>query len=204
MMNKIWAGIILIAIVVGAVTGRIGEVSNAALSEAAGAVTFFLTLMGTITFWGGIMKIAERANITALFARWLSPVTRRLFPGLAPGGESMRYITMNISANLLGLGNAATPLGIAAMQAMEREERTGTVASKNMVLFAVINTASIQILPTTTAMLRQTYGSTAPFAILPAVWIASIGSLLAAILWVHLSGALMKKRAARLRKPVAT
>ena len=101
----------------------------------------------------------------------------RLFRGLRPKGEAMGAVSMNLAANLLGLGNAATPLGIRAMQLMQKEQRSGATATNDMALFVVMNTASLQLIPTTTAMLRSAAGSATPLDILPAVWLASLCSI---------------------------
>ena len=127
------------------------------------------------------MRIAQSSGLTDRIAKLALPVTKRLFKGLRPGGKAMGAVTMNLAANLLGLGNAATPLGIEAMRAMELEENPKGTATDNMVLFVAMNTASLQILPTTTALLRSQAGAKAPLDILPAVWIASTISVFSGI-----------------------
>ncbi|MEG1773538.1 MAG: nucleoside recognition domain-containing protein [Oscillospiraceae bacterium] len=187
-MSIVFSVLLLGGIVFGALTGRMEQVSAAALGEASRAVELVLSLTGNFCLWGGMMKIAQEAGLTRALSRAASPLLRRLFIGLRPDGAALGAITMNLAANLMGLGNAATPLGIAAMQQMEREERAGNTATNNMVLFVVMNTASLQLLPTTTAMLRSAAGSAAPLEILPAVWAASAVSVAAGISVAKLLG----------------
>lgn len=181
MMTAIFSSMILSGVLIAALTGRMEAVSSAALSETQSAVELVIALTGNFCLWGGIMRVAEKSGLTEKLSELVSPVTRRLFSGLRPDGEAMGAVTMNLAANFLGLGNAATPLGIAAMKAMEKEEHPGKSATDNMVLFVAMNTASLQILPTTTALLRAQAGAFAPLDILPAVWIASTVSVLSGI-----------------------
>lgn len=185
-MKWVWSGLILLSIVVGAATGRMGAVSQAAINGAAGAVELSLLLMGTICLWSGLMRIAEYAGITRWISRLLSPLTRRLFPDIRPESEGMQAITMNMTANLLGLGNAATPLGLRAMKYMAEAAPRKGVATDSMAMFVVVNTASIQLVPTTIATLRVKYGSAAPFDILPCIWLASVVTLAAGVLFARL------------------
>ena len=194
MMTAIFSMMLLCGILLGALLGRMNEVSQALLEDAQRAVELTLALTGNFCLWSGVMKIAETSGLTQCFARLAAPVTRRLFRGLREGGEAMGAITMNLAANLLGLGNAATPLGIQAMQAMQREERAGGTATDNMALFVAMNTASLQLLPTTTALLRAQAGSKTPLDILPAVWLASAVSVAAGIVCAKL---LARKRRRR-------
>ena len=140
------------------------------------------------------MKIAQESGLTELLSRLLSPVTKRLFKGLRPNGEAVNAITMNLIANFLGLGNAATPLGIRAMCEMAKEQRADGAATNDMAMFVVVNTASIQLIPATTAMLRMQAGSAAPLDILPATWIASVGSVAVGIVMAGLLAPLWRKR----------
>lgn len=180
-MTGIFSLLILAGILFGGLTGRMSQVSSAALGEAARAIELVLTLTGSFCLWGGVMKVAEQSGLAQSLAQAASPLTTRLFRGLKPKGAAMGAIAMNLAANLLGLGNAATPLGITAMKEMEKEERARGTATNNMVLFVAMNTASLQILPTTTAMLRSAAGAQSPLDILPAVWMASTVSVLSGI-----------------------
>ncbi|MBC3939966.1 MULTISPECIES: nucleoside recognition domain-containing protein [Anaerotruncus] len=194
MMNVIFAGIILFSFVFAALTGRMPQLSEAAMGQAGEAVTLVLSLTGMLCLWSGLMKIAQESGLTELLSRLLSPVTKRLFKGLRPNGEAVNAITMNLIANFLGLGNAATPLGIRAMCEMAKEQRADGAATNDMAMFVVVNTASIQLIPATTAMLRMQAGSAAPLDILPATWIASVGSVAAGIVMAGLLASLWRKR----------
>ena len=176
-MNRIFTFMVLCGIAAGAATGRMGAVSAALLEQCQKAVELSLSLMGSFCMWGGLMAVAQKAGLTGLLASAFSPVLGRLFRGLKADGAAMQAISLNLSANLLGLGNAATPLGIAAMKEMQREQRCGSTATDSMALFVVMNTASLQLIPTTTAVIRAAAGSAAPLEILPAVWAASAVSL---------------------------
>lgn len=194
MMNVIFAGIILFSFVFAALTGRMPQLSEAAMGQAGEAVTLVLSITGMLCLWSGLMKIAQESGLTELLSRLLSPVTKRLFKGLRPNGEAVNAITMNLIANFLGLGNAATPLGIRAMCEMAKEQRADGAATNDMAMFVVVNTASIQLIPTTTAMLRMQAGSAAPLDILPATWIASVGSVAVGIVMAGLLAPLWRKR----------
>ncbi|WP_306576240.1 nucleoside recognition domain-containing protein [Anaerotruncus massiliensis (ex Togo et al. 2019)] len=194
MMNVIFAGIILFSFVFAALTGRMPQLSEAAMGQAGEAVTLVLSLTGMLCLWSGLMKIAQESGLTELLSRLLSPVTKRLFKGLRPNGEAVNAITMNLIANFLGLGNAATPLGIRAMCEMAKEQRADGAATNDMAMFVVVNTASIQLIPATTAMLRMQAGSAAPLDILPATWIASVGSVAVGIVMAGLLAPLWRKR----------
>jgi spore maturation protein A len=182
MMSWVWFGLIAISVLFGILTGKINQVSQAAISGASEAVTLFLILLATICLWSGIMKIADKAGITLLLQKLLLPITKRLFPDVKPESAGMKAISMNIAANLLGLGNAATPLGLQAMKelsahSVEHSSKDKSTATNSMITFVVMNTASLQLIPTTIAALRIKYGSATPFDIVPAVWLASIVTL---------------------------
>ena len=188
MMNWIWAGLIGVSFVCAICTGRMPELSQAVLDGAENAVTLVISTLGMMCVWTGLMKIAEEGGLTAFLARLLSPLLRRLFPDYAQDSPAARAICMNLTANFLGLGNTATPLGLAAMREMQnaRPDRLSTTANNSMAMFVVLNTASIQLIPTFMGTLRAQYGSAAPFDILPAVWLASVGSLVVGIVFAKL------------------
>lgn len=193
MMKWIFSGLILLAVVFGALNGRLSHVTSAALSECGNAVQLTLTLMGAMCLWSGMMKIADKAGLTDRLSRAFRPVLRLLFRGLDPAGPAAKAISMNIAANLLGLGNAATPLGISAMRELQKLSPQTDCATDNMVLFVVLNTASLQLIPTTTAMLRQQANSVAPLDIMPAVWVASLASVASGVLAAKFLGALSRR-----------
>ncbi len=179
MMNYVWAGLILASILFGACTGRMQQVTDAVYSGGGAAVEMALTLAAVMAVWGGLMRVAEKAGVTAAISKILSPALGFLFPGLQRNGPAARAISMNVSANLLGLGNAATPFGVEAMRRLQEENPLKDTASRHMITFVVLNTASIQLIPTTIAGLRAKYGSGNPMDIMPAVWLASAVALIA-------------------------
>ena len=189
MMKWVFSGLILLSVVFGLLNGRISAVSGAALSEAGNAVQLLITLTGAMCMWSGLMKIAARSGLTEKLSRLMAPVIALLFGGLNYKSPAAQAITLNITANLLGLGNAATPLGINAMRELHKLNGGADTASNNMVLFVVLNTASLQLVPTTTALLRSKAGSAAPLDILPAVLCASLVSLAVGIITAKLLGA---------------
>ena len=194
MMKWIFSGLILLSVLIGFVRGDASSVSNAAVSACGEAVTLCITLCGIICLWSGIMRVAQRSGLTEIVAKVLSPILRLIFHGISPKGEAMQYIILNITANLLGLGNASTPFGIAAMKALEKEEKSGEKATDNMILFVVLNTASLQLIPTTVAALRLQHGSAAPMEILPAVWAVSVINAVLTVSAAKIMGAVSRKR----------
>jgi spore maturation protein A len=186
MMNYIWGAMMLISILCAAATGRMQQLSEAVLAGAGDAVQLVISLLGMMCLWTGLMKIADAGGLTGLLSRAFAPVMRRLFPQYRPESPAVRAICMNVTANLLGLGNAATPMGIAAMKEMEKDNPTPGTANNSMVMFVVINTASLQLLPTTMGVLRARYGSASPFDVVPAVWVTSVLALLTGIVMAKL------------------
>ena len=158
------------------------ELSSAALNGAAQAIELTLSLLGVMALWSGLMKIADKGGITAILAKVFSPFLRILFPDYKPKSPTLKAICANMAANLLGLGNAATPFGIVAMKEMQKENKTPEIANRSMVMFVVLNTASIQLIPTTIAAMRASAGSKQPFDIIVAIWIVSFLSLFVGII----------------------
>lgn len=181
MINYIWAGMMLISVIFGIISGNTAEVSDALFTGGQAAVELSLTLLATMCLWGGLMRIAEAAGLTDWLAILFRPILRILFPGLDPKSPAARAISMNMSANMLGLGNAATPLGLEAMKHLQAENPPSKTASNYMVTFVVLNTASLQIIPTTIAAMRQKAASENPMEIMPAIWITSIISLVTGV-----------------------
>jgi spore maturation protein A len=180
LLNYIWAGLILLSVFCAVVTGRVPQLSASVMSGAAGAIELVFAMLGMMCAWTGLMKIADSDGITLILSKLLDPLMRRLFPAFKKGSPAARAVCMNITANLLGLGNAATPMGIAAMKELAKLNPTQT-ADNSMVMFVVINSASIQLIPTVMGTLRAKFGSPAPFDILPAVWLTSVCALAAGI-----------------------
>lgn len=193
MIDYIWAGLMLCAIVFGVACSRGAEVTQALFSGAGDAVTLCMTLCGTVCFFSGLMKVAEKAGITRAAARAMKPLFKLLFKGLDPNGAAAQAICMNISANVMGLGNAATPFGLEAMKRLH-EQSGGNVASDHMITFVVLNTASIQLIPTTIAVLRAKYQSAEPMDIITAIWIASAASLTAGLVFAALLNRVSRRR----------
>ncbi|MDD2362330.1 MAG: nucleoside recognition domain-containing protein [Oscillospiraceae bacterium] len=201
MLNKIWAGIMLISIAAGAVTGNLDNVTNALLGGGSEAIKLCMTLGGAMCLWGGIMRIADKGGLTLCLSKVMAPLMRLLFPGLDTSGEACRTILMNMAANFLGLGNAATPLGLSAMKSLSKANPHPDRASTHMITFVVLNTASIQFLPTTVATMRLKYGADNPLDILPAVWATSLGAAVIAVFLSRLLSAKGNNRQTHL-KPV--
>ena len=179
-MAAIWTGMVVISILCGLATGNGPAVGAAALEGAGAAVDLCLAMAGVLCLWMGVMEIMKRSGLSAGLSRLLRPLLGRLYPEFARDREVMDCISANVSANLLGLGNAATPLGIQAAQKMSR--RRPGVACDGMCMLVVCNTASIQLIPTTVAGVRLAAGCETPFDILPAVWLASAISVCVGIL----------------------
>ena len=195
MLNFIWCFIVIFSVICSIFTGKADDLSKAFTDSTADAMTLLITLAGIIGLWSGLMKIAERSGLNALLAKLFAPLLHRLFPRLDREGAAFEAITMNISANLLGLGNTATPLGLRAMKELHTLHG-GEEASDEMVLFVVMNTASLQLMPTTLAALRQSSGSAAPFEILVPVWLSSAGAL-AVALTIAVTGNRLRERKRR-------
>ena len=170
-MAWIWTGMAVLSILCGLATGRGDLVTAAAVEGAQAAVELCVSIAGMLCLWTGVMEIMRRSGLAEGLSRLLRPVLSALFPQVSGDRGVMDSISANVSANLLGLGNAATPLGIEAVRRMERKS-PGT-ASDAMCMLVVCNTASIQLIPTTVASVRAAAGSSSPFDILPAVWLAS-------------------------------
>ena len=181
MLGYVWAGLIIVSVLSTILLGNTESLSTALIESGSSSIELLLTMAGILCLWSGIMKIAEESGFTALISKIFAPLLRPLFPKLDKNSEAFKSITMNISANLLGLGNAATPFGLKAMGELNRLNNCSDTASNEMVIFVVLNTASLQLLPTTLATLRQSYGSNAPFEVITAIWISSATALTVAL-----------------------
>ena len=179
-MAWIWTGMAVLSILCGLATGRGDLVAAAAVEGAQAAVELCVSIAGMLCLWTGVMEIMRRSCLAEGLSRLLRPVLSLLFPQVSGDRGVMDSISANVSANLLGLGNAATPLGIQAARRMARG-CSGT-ASDELCLLVVLNTASIQLLPATIASVRSASGAQSPFDILPAVWLASALSVVVGVL----------------------
>ena len=180
-MGKFFFFSVLISMIFGLLEGKLPEVSVAAMEEPLHAVELSIKLLGSLCFWSGILETARQSGVVDLLCRILKPFLGIIFPRLKGEEKALGAISMNVAANLLGLGNAATPLGIAAMKELQKLSGFSFAATKEMVCFVVMNTASLQLLPTTVATLRLESGAERPFDILPAVWFVSACSLVTGI-----------------------
>lgn len=185
-MAWIWTGMAVVSVVCGAVYGRMEAVSAAALEGAGQAVRLCLSMAGVLCLWTGLMEVMDRCGLSRRLGRLFRPVLRRLLPQASRDPETLAAVTANVSANLLGLGNAATPAGIQAARRMAAG-CSGT-ASDELCRLVVLNTASVQLLPSTVAALRGGLGSAAPLDILPAVWLSSALSVTAGLACARVLG----------------
>ena len=172
-MSKIWCGIVIVSLFASVLTGQMSALAAAIPAGAQAGATLAMTLMGSLVLWTGVGKLMEAGGVTGALSRMLSPLLRRLFPSTRQDGELAQALSGNICANVLGLGNAATPMGI---RAVKRMAKIPGVATDEMCRLIVLNTASIQLIPVNVAAVRASLGAAAPFDILPAVWLASICS----------------------------
>ena len=179
-MAVVWTGMVALSLVFGLITGNIDAVGNAALEGASAAIQLCVSMAGVMCLWSGVMELMNQCGLSASLARAFRPLLKRLMPNACRDSETLAAVSANVSANLLGLGNAATPLGIQAACRMARN--TDGRASNELCLLVVLNTASIQLIPATVAGVRAACGSAAPFDILPAVWLASVLSVTAGLL----------------------
>ncbi len=180
-MAWIWTGMVLTAAVCALFTGQTTQLAASAMEGAQTAVTVGLSIAGAVCLWSGVGELMRRSGAGAVLSRLLRPLLSRLFPIAFENAETADCISANVAANVLGLGNAATPMGIAAVKRMKDLQGTQD-ASDEMCRFVVLNTASVQLLPTTAAALRASAGAAAPFDILPAVWVTSVLSVTVGLL----------------------
>ena len=190
MLNIIWPIFIIIAIIYAFFTGNIENLSNGIFDSAKSAVELTLTFFGTICLWNGVMEIAKRTSLMEKLTKILQPLINFLFPELNNNKQAKEEISMNMTANLLGLGNAATPLGLKAMKTMQKENVKKDTLTNAMAMFIVINTASLQIIPTNVIAIRSSLGSQSPSGIILQVWTATI---VAALVGITATKILMKR-----------
>lgn len=200
MLNYLWASMILIGIVYGALTGNLGAVGEGALESAGEAISLCITMMGTVAFWVGLMEIAEKSGLLDIWKKVLRPVVKFLFPRLNPDGEAAGHIVTNVVANILGLGWAATPAGLKAMEALAEVEqkRLGvdklTFASKEMCTFLILNISSLQLIPVNMIVYRAQYGSVNPTAIIMPAIVATSISTIAGVLFAKIAEKVSKEK----------
>ena len=181
-MNYIWTFLIVFSLISAIYYGNIGELSSGIINSGNTAVILCISLLGTFCLWNGIMNVAEKSGLSKAFAKFLSPVLCRIFKGIKHDDQALLPISLNISSNLLGLSNAATPLGIEAMKRLAESNKNKTVPDNNMVLFVVMNTAALRLIPTTVAALRAKHQSENPLEIILPSIITSVTALTIGIL----------------------
>lgn len=180
MMNYVWVIMIIFSLIAAFITDNMSELSSTLITSGNDAIELALKLSGVICLWGGLMSIAEKSGLTKIICKILKPILKLLFPKLNDE-NAKNAIAMNITANLLGLGNAATPLGLEAMNRLKDHSLIKNTATDEMVRFVVLNTASLQLIPTTIALLRFEYGSKNPMEILLPSLITSFLSIIVGI-----------------------
>jgi spore maturation protein A len=186
MLNYIWLSLIIVAVLLGGINGKIEDVTKSAIDSAGSAVTIAIGLIGVMALWLGVMKIAEDSGLMALVARAIAPVMRRVFPDVPADHPAMGSMMMNIAANMLGLSNAATPLGLRAMEDLQKLNRTPGVATNSMCMFLVVNTAGVQLIPASMISVLASAGSTDPTAIIGTTLAVTLISLAAGVVAARL------------------
>ncbi len=174
-MSWIWTGILLISLLFSVFTGRGAQLSSAVAEGAQAGITLCISIAGSVCLWSGIGNLMAKTGLMEGISSVLRPILGKVFPSTKKDKTLRSHVSANVCANLLGLGNAATPMGIQAVKRMVDPKKPKT-ATNEMCRFVVLNTASIQLIPATVAAIRSTLGANAPFDILPAVWITSLSS----------------------------
>lgn len=182
MLNILWPIFIIISYAYAMLSGNLEKINNGIFESATSAVELTITFFGTITLWCGIMQIAKDSGLAKKLAKALKPLIRFLFPDINEKDEAHEEISLNIIANILGLGNAATPLGLKAMESLQKKNPDKNILSDSMAILVLINTASLQIIPTTVIAIRLSLDSNNPTAIILPVWIATFSAAFIAIL----------------------
>lgn len=186
LMSYIWLGMMVLALVFGLVSGRAGAVSAAALQGAEAAVELCVSMAGPICLWSGLMELMDKSGLAKSLSRLLRPLLERIFPKAFSDEACALAISQNFTANLLGLGNAATPAGLRAMERMQAHSPDKSRAGSEMCRLVVLNSASVQLIPATLAALRTAAGAADAFDILPCVWLTSIVSVSVGLLSARL------------------
>ena len=181
MLNRIWPAFLIISFIYAICSGRLPEVNNSIFTSTSNAIDLCLTLIVTMSLWCGIIKVAMETNLVNKLINLLKPILRKLFPEISENEEVHKEISMNIIANLLGLGNAATPLGLKAMRSLQKKNNNKEELSNSMAILIVLNTASIQLIPTTVIAIRTTLGAKNPTEMLVPIWIATVIAAVSAI-----------------------
>lgn len=177
MMNYIWGAMVIFSFIAACFSGNMQSLSDSVVNGGQDAISLVIKLTGMMCLWGGIMKIAEKAELTTVISNLLRPFFSLIYKNIEKDSPTARAMSMNITANLLGLGNAATPLGLEAMKRMQEANPDKNRATDDMVVFVVMNSAAMRLIPTTVATLRTQFGSVNPMDIMPATWLSTLLSL---------------------------
>lgn len=183
MINYLWGFMIVVGVVVGIINGKIGEVSSTAISSSKDAVTLCIAMLGVMALWMGLMQVAKASGIIDKLTKGLLPVIRLLFPGIPKGHVANEYIASNMIANILGLGWAATPMGLKAMKELRILNKDSEYASTDMCTFLIVNISSLQLIPVNIIAYRSQYQSVSPTEILGAALIATTISTIAGVIF---------------------
>lgn len=194
MMNYVWPALVIFAFVSSIVTGNMSALSQSIIQGGQDAVSLLLRLVAMLCLWGGIMEIAQQSGVTKALSRFMRPMLKIIFPSLKNETYALEAVSMNVTANILGLGNAATPLGLEAMRRLQLINSNTKRASDEMVVFVVMNTAAMHVIPTTVATLRGQYGSKSPMEIMPASLLTSACALAVAVTTAKLGNKLLGRR----------
>lgn len=186
MLNILWPAFIILSIIYAIISGRLNDINNGIFETIESAVELSITFIGTIGLWNGIMEIAKNTKLIDKLTNMLKPLIKRLFPELKNNEKANQEISINMIANILGLGNAATPLGIKAMRTMQEENTKKEELSDSMMMFILLNTASLQLIPTNVIAIRTSLGSENPTNIILPIWISSIVAAIVGILFVRI------------------
>lgn len=197
MLNYIWFGMLVIGFAVGVINGRIEQVTQAVVDSSQNAIQLSIGIMGIMCLWTGLMKIADKSGIIKGIAKLMRPVMRFLFPGIPNGHPALGTVVMNLAANFLGLGNAATPLGLKAMGELQKLNKEKGTATNEMSMFLVLNTACIQFIPTTIIALRAASGSSNPAEIIGTIWVATLCATTAGVIGAKILSLMYKNKKSR-------
>ena len=183
MLSKLWGFMIVLGILFAAFNGKVGDVGTAAIDSSEEAVTLCITMLGVMSMWTGLMNIAKKAGIMVALTRGMQPLLAFLFPGVPKGHKAEEYIAANIVSNVLGLGWAATPVGLKAMKELKDLNHESHIASADMCTFLILNISSLQLIPVNIIAYRSQYGSVSPTSIIGMGLLATIVSTLAGVLF---------------------
>lgn len=194
MLNIFWPFCIIISIIVAVITGKVENINNSVFESTKSAIDLTITLIGTMCLWSGIMEIAVNTSLIDRIKKLLKPIMKFLFPKIKTEDKEYQEICMNIISNLLGLGNAATPLGLKAMTSMQEKNQEKDKLTDSMAILIVLNTASLQIIPTTVIAIRTSLGSNNPTSIIVPIWVATLAAAISAIVATKLFIKLEKRK----------